>query len=243
MFDQTFVDQPQQTAKPYTMFASTLLQAAAIGVGVLIPLLVTQTLPSASLKSILMAPPPPTAPPVANTIAKSRPAASVRVFNSTHLIAPTVIPKKIASASEAQAAPDMSGIAVSEGAGAGNSMLFGPSGADHAPMPPPPAEPPKAAHKGPVRIGGQVAEANLIRRVDPTYPALAKAARVSGVVEFTAVIDKQGRVEKLQLVRGHPLLVNAAREAILQWRYRPTTLNGEPVDVVTSITVNFLLSQ
>jgi protein TonB len=67
--------------------------------------------------------------------------------------------------------------------------------------------------------------------------------RVQGVVEFTAVISKQGNIENLQLVRGHPLLVTAAREAILQWRYRPTMLNGEPVEVITNILVNFTLSQ
>jgi protein TonB len=94
-----------------------------------------------------------------------------------------------------------------------------------------------------VRVGGQVAEANLIRRVQPVYPALAKSARVSGTVEFTAVISKEGNIENLQLVRGHPLLVNAAREAVLQWKYKPTMLNGQPVEVVTSIIVNFTLSQ
>jgi protein TonB len=94
-----------------------------------------------------------------------------------------------------------------------------------------------------VKIGGQVAEANLIRRVQPVYPPLAKSARVSGTVEFTAVISKEGNIENLQLVRGHPLLVNAAKEAVLQWKYRPTMLNGSPVEVVTDIIVNFTLSQ
>lgn len=88
-----------------------------------------------------------------------------------------------------------------------------------------------------------MAEANVIRRVQPVYPPLAKSARVQGAVEFTAVISKEGRVEKLQLVRGHPLLVSAAREAILGWQYRPTMLNGEPVEVLTTITVNFKLSE
>jgi protein TonB len=94
-----------------------------------------------------------------------------------------------------------------------------------------------------VRIGGQVAEANLIHKVQPVYPALAKSARVQGTVEFNAVISKDGKIENLQLVRGHPLLVNAAKEAVLQWRYRPTQLNGQPVEVVTDIIVNFTLSQ
>jgi protein TonB len=106
------------------------------------------------------------------------------------------------------------------------------------PPPPPPAKP-----KGPQRIGGQVMEANLIKRVQPTYPPLARSARVQGVVEFTAVISKDGNIENLQLVRGHPLLVNAAKEAVLQWKYRPTSLNGTPVEVITDIIVNFTLSQ
>ena len=88
-----------------------------------------------------------------------------------------------------------------------------------------------------------MAEANLIRKVMPVYPALAKSARIEGTVEFTAVISKEGTIEHLQLVRGHPLLVQAAKGAVLQWRYRPTLLNGQPVEVVTDIIVNFTLTQ
>jgi protein TonB len=96
---------------------------------------------------------------------------------------------------------------------------------------------------GPQRIGGNVMAANLIRKVEPVYPPLAKSARVQGTVEFTAVISKDGNIENLQLVRGHPLLVNAAKEAVLQWKYKPTQLNGQPVQVITDIIVNFTLSQ
>jgi protein TonB len=88
-----------------------------------------------------------------------------------------------------------------------------------------------------------VAAANLIRKVEPVYPPLAKSARVQGTVEFTAIISKAGNIENLQLVRGHPLLVNAAKEAVLQWKYKPTQLNGQAVEVVTDIIVNFTLSQ
>ena len=109
--------------------------------------------------------------------------------------------------------------------------------------PPPVKSVTPAKPKGPVRVGGIVAEANVIHRVQPAYPALAKSARIQGTVGFTAVISKDGRVEHLQLVSGHPLLINAARDAILEWRYRPTMLNGEPVEVLTTITVNFRLSQ
>jgi protein TonB len=93
----------------------------------------------------------------------------------------------------------------------------------------------------PVRIGTGVAEANL-NRVQPLYPPLAKAARVQGSVEFTALISKEGRIENLKLVSGHRLLVKAARDAILQRRYRPTMLNGVPVKVLTSIVVRFSLA-
>jgi protein TonB len=94
-----------------------------------------------------------------------------------------------------------------------------------------------------IRVGGNVQAANLIRKVSPSYPPLAKQARVQGTVRFTAIIGKDGTIQNLQLVSGHPLLVSAAQEAVKQWQYRPTLLNGEPVEVVTQIDVNFTLSQ
>lgn len=95
---------------------------------------------------------------------------------------------------------------------------------------------------GPVHIPGQVMQANLIRKVQPVYPAEARAARVQGTVEFTARISKQGTVENLQLVRGAPLLVNAAEQAVRQWQYRPMVVNGQAVEVITDVVVNFTLS-
>jgi TonB family protein len=101
-----------------------------------------------------------------------------------------------------------------------------------------------ASHATPslVQVGGRIAEANLIKKVRPVYPAEAKAARVQGTVEFTAIISKEGTVRSLQLVRGHPLLVDAARDAIMQWQYRPMLLNGQPVAVRTDIIINFSFS-
>ncbi len=99
----------------------------------------------------------------------------------------------------------------------------------------------KAIPAGAVPIGGKVAEANLIKKVEPVYPPLALAARVQGDVEFSAVIGTDGHVQSLTLVRGHPLLVNAAKDAVLQWIYRPTLLNGQPVSVQTDILVPFRL--
>ncbi len=82
----------------------------------------------------------------------------------------------------------------------------------------------------------------LIYQPKPVYPPLAKQARIQGTVKFTAIIGRDGTIQNLTLISGHPLLVQAATEAVKQWRYKPTLLNGEPVEVVTQIDVNFTLS-
>lgn len=81
-----------------------------------------------------------------------------------------------------------------------------------------------------------------MHRVQPIYPPLAKAARIQGPVELRAIISKDGFIENLRVLGGHPMLVTAAVDAVKQWRYRPYVLNGEPVEVETQITVNFVLS-
>ena len=91
----------------------------------------------------------------------------------------------------------------------------------------------------PIRIGGDVAQANLISKVNPVYPALARAARVQDYVMFQATISKEGSVVDLKILHGHPLLNEAATDAVKQWRYRPQLMNGQPIEVVTTITVNF----
>ena len=111
------------------------------------------------------------------------------------------------------------------------------------PPPPPPVKEEKKATPSRIRVGGNVQQANLIRKVTPLYPPLAKQARIQGVVRFTAIIGKDGTIQNLQLVSGHPLLVEAAKQAVSQWQYKPTLLNGDPVEVVTTIEVNFTLSQ
>jgi len=105
--------------------------------------------------------------------------------------------------------------------------------------PPPPAPPPPAPRR--IRVGGNVQQANLIRKVDPVYPRAAKEAGIQGAVRFTAIIDEAGHVKTLTLVSGHPLLVDAARDAVQFWEYKPTLLNGQPIEVLTQIDVNFSL--
>lgn len=90
-----------------------------------------------------------------------------------------------------------------------------------------------------IRIGAAVAEANLLKKVEPKYPASALPARLSGTVEFTVDIDPDGKVRSLRLDRGHPLFVSAAKDAVMQWVYRPTLLNGKGVAVTTTVAVHF----
>jgi len=87
-----------------------------------------------------------------------------------------------------------------------------------------------------------VSQGLLMRKVQPTYPPLARQARIQGQVVLQATISKQGAIENLQLVSGHPMLTQAAIEAVKQWKYKPYFLNGEPVEVETQITVIFSLS-
>jgi TonB family protein len=127
----------------------------------------------------------------------------------------------------------------------------------HPPLPPPPSKPKPPASPirvsgkvqqepetpaAPIRVGGNVVAPNLIKATRPVYPPLAKLARAQGTVKLEATISKDGTIENLHLLSGPPLLVQAAMEAVQQWQYKPTIVNGEPVEVLTTIDVNFSLS-
>jgi protein TonB len=92
---------------------------------------------------------------------------------------------------------------------------------------------------GPKRIKSQLEEGQLVNRVEPIYPHIAVISGIQGQVKLHAIIGRDGRIQSLNLVSGHPLLARAALEAVEQWRYRPYVLNGEAVEVETLITVNF----
>jgi periplasmic protein TonB len=240
MFDQTFVDTGQKTSKLRTLAGSFLLQSLILGAGILVPLIYTETLPEAQLKGLFVGPPPPATPtPKAPAAVRAR-AVTPRAFSLWKLVAPKVIPQRVNNVDTIDPAPDI-GVPGSTGpADAAINPLLSMTPNPQPPAAAIPAKPDKSS--GPVRIGGVVAQANLIHNVQPVYPAAAKMAHIQGVVEFAAVINKEGVVEKLQLLSGHPLLVQAARNAILQWRYRPTLLNGQPVQVATTITIRFTLA-
>jgi protein TonB len=253
MFEQTFVDDQGRTNKSWTVLLSTIIQCALVGILILIPLIFTEALPKTSLTSFLMAPPPPPPPPPPPAapqpvkIVKQVP----RQFDAGKLVAPKKIPKEIAMIKEEDIPPPssagvMGGVPGGVPGGTPGGVIGGIIGGVPSAAPPPPPPPVKTVEKPKspdrIRVGGNVQAANLIKKITPVYPPLAKQARVQGTVRFTAIIGRDGTIQNLQLVNGHPLLVPAATEAVKQWVYKPTMLNGEPVEVITQIDVNFTLS-
>jgi len=120
--------------------------------------------------------------------------------------------------------------------GSAGGVLGGIIGGVGSNMPPPPKATPAR-----IRVGGNVQAAKMVRQIMPVYPPIAKTAHISGTVVLHAVIAKDGSVEDLQYVSGPPLLMKAAMDAVKQWRYQPTQLNGDPVEVDTTISVVFTL--
>jgi protein TonB len=163
------------------------------------------------------------------------------LMDAGKLVQPKAIPKDLKVIKE-EAEPDLGGMAggVPGGVAGGSAggVLGGViGGAGTAPPPPPKATPKR------VTVGGNVQAARLVNRVQPLYPPLARQTRISGTVKLHAIIGKNGAVEQLQVVSGHPLLVQSALDAVRQWRYQPTLLNGDPVEVDTEIDVIFSLAQ
>jgi len=250
MFDQTFVDGVGKTHKSWTVALSFAAEFVAIGVMILIPLIWTEVLPRASSLSFLTAPappPPPPPPPPPTPPVQKIVHVIPRQFNGA-LTAPRTIPKQVANIVESDLPPVSlgDGVGVPGGIPGGTGTFGGTGGVTFAAPPPPPPPPPVAVVKpkdeGPRRISSGVQAANLIIHPNPVYPAIAKSARIQGTVVLQAIIGKDGTVQNLKMISAaSPLLVQAAMDAVKKWVYRPTTLNGEAVDVITEITVNFTL--
>ncbi len=252
MFEQSLIEDKNKTKKVSSILVSFGIQIMLMIVLIVIPLIYFEAIPMAQLSSSLVAPPPPPPPPpppqapAPVKVVKVAP----RQFNNNQLTAPKQIPKEVAMIKEEDLPPAATG-AVTGGVpggvpgGVGGGVLGGVIGSipnAAPPPPPPPAAKPKPPSE-PIRVGGNVQAAKLVRQPKPAYPQLAKQARIQGTVKFNAIIAKSGAIQNLQLVSGHPLLVPAATEAVKQWVYQPTLLNGEPVEVITQIDVNFTLSQ
>jgi protein TonB len=156
------------------------------------------------------------------------------------LMEPTRIPTMVARVEE-NVAPPPFGYNTGSGGDVGGGSRDGVPGMPSeaaGPALPRLAPPPTA---GPTFRTSQMLQGSLIRRVDPLYPPLARTAHIQGAVILEAVIGKDGTMENLRLISGHPMLTQAAIQAVSQWRYRPYILNGEAIEVETQITVNFIL--
>ena len=219
----------------WTTLASFTMQALALSLLLLIPLLVIQGPPKLHWfdESPILMPPPAPAPPTGQRLIHSS------NISNGQLLQPPMIPNTIANLSEqpVAASPDFSNLGVDGGTGAARRGVIDSIGNSVDVAPPPPL--PAPAH--PLKVS-HWAEGNIIYRVQPSYPPIARLAHVQGTVELRAIISKAGTIENLVVFRGHPMLVKSAIEAVRQWRYRPYLLNNEPIEVETEITVNFVLS-
>ncbi len=199
---------------------------------ILVPLIYPEALPAAMMQTLLFLPPPPP-PPLPPPPPEVKVVKVESEMMNNQLTAPTRIPHNINMVSEKETAASSFGVAGMEGMGGGSGAMgnfFGNTG-------------PKVNAAAPkkVNISAGVAVGLLIQKTVPTYPPIAKAARVSGTVVLQATISKQGTIENLHVVSGPAMLQQSAMDAVRTWRYRPYLLNNEPVEVDTTVNVIFTL--
>ena len=254
MFESTLLESSTGLAPSLTshhriiaMLAAAAVEILLVGALVLVPLVRTQALDLNGLRKETLYLPPPSSTVRIVAVAHERSGnfAPSPVREGT-IIAPDRIPDTIAQIIEGPAppvAPDIGVVGSAHGTvGIPDSVLHGIPNTFARSGPPPPIE---TATKGPRRIiqGGNVVAAQLIHKRQPVYPVLAKMARIQGSVRLEAIISTDGRIQNLQVLSGHPMLLKAALDAVAEWRYQPTQLNGEPVEVKTEIVVNFTLGE
>lgn len=247
MFSDSLLDfGVQRKRKFFATTTSFVLNCLALTVLVAVPLVFTEQLPKAQLLTFLVAPPPPPPPPPPAAAQVQRVIRQIQtdMLSSGELRTPSRIPEKVQMIREEEAPPPMpvtGGVVGGVPGGVPGGQLGGVIGgivSSTASL----AAVPKLAPPQRIRISQGVTKGLLIHRVEPTYPPLARAARIQGEVVLSAVISTNGDIENLQLVSGHPMLVPSAITAVQQWRYKPYLLNGQPVEVETTITVIFALT-
>ena len=245
MFEQALM--PTTRNKPWTLGASITLQCAIVGTMVLYSSLHVDMLPLNTTRHLeLPAPHVPKLDAIEIVGSFLQRRAGSLTMNPRTFVEPTKIPVGVPVIDDLDsAAPIFNTAAASTGVGVpfGGVNEFGIGTNVAAPAKPAVVHAQPAKQDAPVRLGGNVMEAKILKRVMPIYPQLAKNMRISGKVHLMSIIAKDGTIQKLELIEGHPLLVGAAMEAVRQWIYRPTLLNGEPVDVIAPIEVNFTLTQ
>jgi protein TonB len=237
----------QKGRQTWATLASVFLQCSLVGVMLLLPLYFTQELPKSQLLTFLVAPPPPPPPPpAAEQVARITKQIQTDMISGGQLRTPTRIPQKVQMIKEEDAPlPVAGGGGVVGGVPGGipGGQLGGVIGgivSSSANVAVVPKFQPVVPQR--VRISQGVTAGMLIHKTQPSYPILARSARIQGTVILKAIIDKDGNIQDLQLVSGHPLLVPAAIAAVKEWHYKPFLLNGIPTEVETTVDVNFILS-
>ncbi len=233
-------DDTERRRRKWAAVSSIAFQSLLLGVVLIVPLMFTDVLPAHELLTMLVAPPPPPPPPP--------PAAAVQAVRRIQsdmmdgrLKTPSRIPQKVEMIREEEAPPQSAGVIGGVPGGMPGGQLGGVIGgiiSSNSNI----SIVPKLAAPRRIRISQGVTTGLLVHKVEPEYPAIAKAAHIQGQVILNAVISKTGVIENITTVSGHPTLVPAAIEAVKHWQYRPYLLNGEPVEVETTITVSFAFS-
>ncbi|HXC33941.1 MAG TPA: energy transducer TonB [Verrucomicrobiae bacterium] len=242
----------RQHRSPFDWVVSIGAHFAIVATLLLLPLYFTAGLDTHRLNLTFLAPPPmPAGPPPAPLASAATPrqvrVAAPHVITPGQLIAPTFIPKVIVTSPGNGGAPPEEAFAGVPGGvpggipgGVPGGVIGGVFGGAMK-IPPPPAAV-AAGPKVPVRVGGNVKPPRLLYSPDPEYPSLARMSRLSGVVIIDAVIDDHGEVKGMRVVSGHPLLIQAALNAVSKRKYEPTILDGEPVPIALKVEITFSVS-
>jgi protein TonB len=243
VFDQSILIHTRPI-KPWSIFASVSTELLIVALAILIPLARTDHLPGFHWKPVSLGAPSKRLEPE-RVVAHSA-GSAIYSASSRRIFIPLPFqssPPTGGARTDFVSADGLEAIAIDGPARRSDGIAIEMLMATPAvPRPPHPASV-APAPSGPLRVGGDVQMAKLLKKVLPEYPSLAKTARVSGAVRLLGVIAKDGTIQNLEVISGHPLLARAALDAVKQWVYQPTLLNGEPVEVIAPIDVNFILGQ
>jgi protein TonB len=243
--------------KPATLAMATLVHVLIASVLILVPLLKTQAIPPVALPPPVVSPGVPVrmiklagTPSAGRASPRPLPPALPEPFTS-----PTSVPDKASYIVDAIDISSLESLNPGSSAGSGGSRgpanvigmfaTVAPPVVAPPPRPPDPPTPPPAPNiqrVAPTRVSSTVQASRLIWKVDPVFPQLARIAHIEGAVIAEARITATGTIDSLRIISGNPLFYQSVMDAVKQWRYQPTLLNGEPVDVITTITVNFRLN-
>jgi protein TonB len=257
MFEQSTLPSGPASKRLWATCVGVTGEALLVGFAILAPMLWPQVLPRTVLVTSLLPPVPPGRPKPVENGPRPTPARTPQphIVRDSWTYAPNRVPDRVAilvdPPTQADPGPGVAG-GITDGVPAGAPSALVDQILRAGSAPPPTAHAAETRHAAEsaappeikrFKVGGMVKMAQILHRLEPQYPALAKAARVQGPVELVGVIGIDGRMKELRLVSGHPLLARAALDAVSQWIYSPTRLNGEPVEVIAPITVTFRLSQ